>query len=178
MGSFSRQPSRRAPARQYGFAYESTRVDRAGVPLEPVSDDDLGRLVPEVYAAHVGMFCAGVESDDVFIQTRDIANERPRAYYLTVQVRGPGGGEDAIRFVHTLMPLFGDGQEDMRRFASHWQAFMDARKAMSDDDLNAIVDETVTRMQFVPLWTAMAAKGIEVQWSKLAERLGCDERLN
>jgi hypothetical protein len=76
------------------------------------------------------------------------------------------------------MPLFGDGQEDMLRFASHWQAFMDARKAMSDDDLNAIVAETVTRMQFVPLWTAMAAKGIEVQWSKLAARLGYDEGLN
>lgn len=135
------------------FEFLSTKTE-GGMPVEPLSSDDLLRAVYELYAVHWGYFNAGFEPDDIFVECATIENGDPPGYYANVVLIQDG----ERKFVYTAVPLF--GESDAPRLDTLWQEFSSKQPQMPRAQLDAIVERSNFRPQLTNFWMALQLKGI------------------
>lgn len=112
-------------------------------------------VVCEVYAAHVIMMSADVDTADIFVQVAMVINATPPGRYACVLARGSEGQE----FLYWTMPLPTD--RHVTAFELAWRQFSHEQPRMNKAVLDAIAYETRTmRENKIPILTGLWQKGI------------------
>ena len=137
----------------------SKRIKRQIERTAAESDAELAHyantVVCEVYAAHVIMMSADVDTADIFVQVAMVINATPPGRYACVVARGKTGQE----FLYWTMPLPTD--RHVEAFTLAWKQFSHEQPKMKKAVLDAIAYETRTmRENKVPILTGLWQKGI------------------
>lgn len=153
MSSFGRRARRSQDRRHSGrFEFLSTKTER-GLPVEPLSDEDLGRAIYEIYAVHWGFWNAGLEPADLYVQCAQIQNGDPPGFYANVVLIQDG----RQRFLYTVLPIH---TSDVERLNTLWLSFCDRQKQMPKVELDSIIERSVFYPQLSRFWVALQTKGI------------------
>lgn len=112
-------------------------------------------VVCEVYAAHVIMMSAEVDTANIFVQVASVVNATPPGVYACVVARGAEGQE----FLYWTMPLPTD--RHVAAFVEAWRQFSREQPRMNKDVLDTIAYETRTmRENKIPILSGLWQKGI------------------
>ena len=128
----------------------SKRIKRQLERTESESDAELAHyantVVCEVYAAHVIMMSAEVDTADIFVQVAMVINATPPGRYACVVARGKAGQE----FLYWTMVLPTD--RHVRAFELAWRRFADEQPKMKKAVLDAR-ESTIDLIELIDLYT-------------------------